>query len=233
MAGLGLDVEAREAAADPEHESAIALYNRLRLHKEWIDLPRLQWTATEVLESDAPSDPRVAGYLLELAYPTPHLEEVDKAATATGVDAALIYAVMKKESNFKPAAVSAVGATGLMQLMPGTAGMMARATGVPAEPLTDAAVNIRLGAEYIASLQRDIAAKAAKPGPQEDEHDALTRAVLHCYNAGPGNYAKWRKLYPTADATLLTDLIPNEENEEFGKRVFKYYQIYRWRLEKE
>jgi soluble lytic murein transglycosylase len=172
----------------------------------------------------------VVRYLLEQAYPTPFSADVDLAAKESGVDPALIYAVMKKESNFKEYAESGVGAVGLMQLTPATASMMANAHGLPRSPLTDSKVNVRLGAAYLASLQNELGPKAAPPGPQEDQHDALIRSVLHCYNGGPGNYAKWRSLYPGADATLLADLVPNEENEGFAKRVWKYYLIYRWRL---
>ncbi|MDQ3023450.1 MAG: lytic transglycosylase domain-containing protein, partial [bacterium] len=232
LAGLGLGVEATEAASmmNGDQQSQILHYNILRFHQDWYDLPRLQWEATELLEGGRLTDARVLDYALEQAYPTPHKEIVDKVAKSTGVDSALIYAVMKKESNFKPDAVSGVGATGLMQLMPGTARMMANSRGLKAAPLTDPEVNIPLGAAYLDNLQDELAGKIAPPGPGESEHDALIRAVLHSYNAGPGNYAKWRGLYPNSDAVLLADLIPNEENEEFGKRVWKYYLIYKWRL---
>lgn len=49
------------------------------------------------------------------------LPTVQRAAAHYGVPEALIWAVMKIESNFYPEVVSNKGAQGLMQLMPGTA----------------------------------------------------------------------------------------------------------------
>lgn len=231
LAGLGLDKEATEAAKDSGvGDSPIIVYAAARSQADYDRIYNLQWTATETLESGKVTDPAVVRFLLEQAYPTPYKDDVELAAKESGVDPALIYAVMKKESNFKAFAKSQVGAMGLMQLMPATAAMMAKSRGLPGAPLDDAKTNIRLGAAYLASLKNELGAKAAPPGPGEDQHDALIRAVLHCYNGGPGNYAKWRSLYPSANATLLADLVPNEENEGFAKRVWKYYLIYRWRL---
>jgi soluble lytic murein transglycosylase-like protein len=46
---------------------------------------------------------------------------VETAAASTSVSAELIRSVMRQESAFRPCAVSAKGAMGLMQLIPGTA----------------------------------------------------------------------------------------------------------------
>jgi soluble lytic murein transglycosylase-like protein len=48
-------------------------------------------------------------------------DAIQRAATATGLDAGLIHAVVRAESGYNPKAVSPKGAGGLMQLMPGTA----------------------------------------------------------------------------------------------------------------
>jgi soluble lytic murein transglycosylase-like protein len=86
------------------------------------------------------------------------------AATSYNVDPALVKAVVAAESNIVPRAVSAVGAKGLMQLMPQTARAMGvRRPFVPRE-------NIRVGVRYLRSLL--------------DRFDELDH-VLAAYNAGP------------------------------------------------
>lgn len=75
--------------------------------------------------------------------------EIAAAAASTGVDIALLRAVIHAESAFNPMALSNKGAQGLMQLMPGTAGDL----GV--NDAFDASQNIYGGARYLAQLLKD------------------------------------------------------------------------------
>jgi soluble lytic murein transglycosylase-like protein len=76
-------------------------------------------------------------------------DEIAAAAASTGVDIALLRAIIHAESAFNPMAISNKGAQGLMQLMPGTAGDLGVADAF------DAAQNIDGGARYLAQLLKD------------------------------------------------------------------------------
>jgi soluble lytic murein transglycosylase-like protein len=74
---------------------------------------------------------------------------LDREARRTGLEPALLYAVAKVESDFRPQVVSSAGARGVMQIMPATArGVF----GVDPDRLFDAATNIQLGARFLAKL---------------------------------------------------------------------------------
>jgi soluble lytic murein transglycosylase-like protein len=90
---------------------------------------------------------------------------IQAAAEKYGLPTPLLRAVMAVESNFDPAAVSQKGATGLMQLMPGTARDLA------VDDLYDPAQNIEGGARYLRRLQ--------------DQFGNDLETVLAAYNAGP------------------------------------------------
>ncbi len=126
--------------------------------------------------------------------------------------------MIKKETNFRPDSVSWAGAQGLMQLMPDTARWLNNryGLGLNLDRIMEPAVNIRLGTAYLKSLQDDLG-------------ESNVRAVIHAYNGGPGNYRRWKARYPV-DQILFTDLVPNEENEIFAKKVIKYYKVYDWLL---
>jgi len=90
---------------------------------------------------------------------------VSRYARLSGLSPALIYAVIRCESNFEPDAVSKAGARGLMQLMPGTAAEM----GVTR--IFDPAQNIAGGTQYLMKMMELF--KGDK------------RLALAGYNAGP------------------------------------------------
>ena len=139
------------------------------------------------------------------------------------VDRALIYALMRQESAFNPRAKSRAGARGLMQLMPRTAGYVARDRryrhGAKRRSLFEPEVNLTLGQKYIEILLGDSMIGG----------DLSLFAAA--WNGGPGNLNKWRRQTNyLGDALFFMESIPSRETRNFVERVFTNLWIYRSRL---
>lgn len=106
----------------------------------------------------------------------PFAATVQRAATYYQLPAALIWAVIKVESDFRYRAVSRAGARGLMQLMPRTA----KAIGLR-DPL-DPEQNILGGAYYLRHLA--------------NRFDGDIFYTLAAYNAGPGTVRRYGGIPP-------------------------------------
>ena len=65
-----------------------------------------------------------------LYYPYSYRQTIETNAARYGVDPLLVAAVIRVESKYKPDAVSAKGALGLMQIMPSTADWIATQVGI-------------------------------------------------------------------------------------------------------
>ena len=65
------------------------------------------------------------------SYPYLYRSQIEHCAAAYGLDPLWVAAIVRTESSFDPAAVSPVGARGLMQLMPATAQWLAQRCGEP------------------------------------------------------------------------------------------------------
>lgn len=133
------------------------------------------------------------------------------------VDRALVYAIMRRESSFNPDARNGSGASGLMQLMPGTARAMA-GRAVPEAKLIDPETNVTLGQKYIRHLLADA-----------NVNGNLIRLAA-AYNAGPGNVAKWQRQAQDEDPLLFIESLPSRETRIFIETILTDFWIYRMRL---
>lgn len=217
FAGMGLSSNAEEAyAAQGQADSQLLAYFRIANAEPLMSLPSVQWRATEVLESGVVNETALLDYMLAKSFPRPFDEIVNPLAQEFRVPDALMYAVMKKESNFKADDISWAGAEGLMQIMPESAKWLNErySLGVDLTKLRDPKQNLRLGAANLRSMYDQLG------------NDNI-RGVIIAHNKGAGNYKKWIARYGS-DPVLISELVPNEENEGFIKRVYRYYLIYSW-----
>ena len=113
----------------------------------------------------------------------PYADAVAHAANQTNIDPALLHAVIKTESAYNTKAISARGARGLMQLMPGIVKQFNVSN--PENP----GQNILAGAKYLRELQ--IMFKGD------------IRLTLAAYNAGPGAVLKYGSHIPPFNETRL------------------------------
>lgn len=157
---------------------------------------------------------------LTMAYPRPFWDTVVEAARAHGADPVLLVSLMRRESRFDPAARSAVGAVGLLQIMPYTAEALAERAGVGdvlaggvddaelAEPRVNVAVAARLNADLLTLF------------------DGARLPVIASYNAGEERAGGWWAAARGLREDFFVDGIPYTETRNFAREVLANYAAY-------
>lgn len=157
-------------------------------------------------------------YLVEAGYPVIR-------ADAASPEPALVHALIRQESTFNPTIVSSAGARGLMQLMPGTAQLVAGKLGIKkhqtAKLTADPQYNIRLGSAYITEMI--------------ERYGGSYVLAVASYNAGPNRVSQWLNVYgdpraPGVDVVDWVEMIPIYETRNYVQRVMEGLLVYRARL---
>jgi soluble lytic murein transglycosylase len=155
---------------------------------------------------------------LALLYPRAFAAALETNAKARDVSPYLLWAIMRRESAFRPNLMSAANARGLMQLIPPTAASISKALREdppPADALFSPFINLKLSAWYLAQLQARFA------------HPVLVAAA---YNAGPPAAARWAKTFGELPTDLFVEAIPYRETRAYVKQVvadiYNYQQLY-------
>ncbi|MFC7442869.1 lytic transglycosylase domain-containing protein [Laceyella putida] len=158
----------------------------------------------------------VTPWLDRLIYPLKYEHLILNSAEATGADPFLVMAIIRAESQFQPEEESAVGAQGLMQLMPETLDWMIQRGGFsPAlrEYIRDPAINIHMGSWYISYLTK--------------RYNGNKVAVMAAYNCGHNRVTRWLNQGVWDGTRQGAARIPIKETREYVYRVSFYYQKYK------
>jgi soluble lytic murein transglycosylase-like protein len=154
--------------------------------------------------------------LLTSLYPIPPYEPRGGYA----VDRAVVLAFARQESRFQSAALSRVGARGVMQIMPTTAAVITGDRSLARRNrarLDDPVYSMTLGQDYLRDLL--------------DRQGGNLFSVAAGYNAGPGNISRWMSLHQEMnDCLVFIESLPAAETRNYIKRVMVNLWMYRMRL---
>jgi soluble lytic murein transglycosylase len=160
------------------------------------------------------------GFAFEVyAFPTNGIP--DYRMVGPPVDRSVVYSIARQESAFNPRAVSPAKAMGLMQVLPGTARMVAKKFGLSFDAkrlLSDAAYNAQIG--------------TAELGDRLQDYRGSYILTFCAYNAGPGRVRQWLSRYgdprdADADPIDWVERIPIAETRNYVQRVIENMQVYR------
>lgn len=115
-----------------------------------------------------------------LSFQTKHkiAHSIYQASSQTGLSENLLFELIKKESSFRPNAISPMGARGLTQLMPSTAKHFCN---LALSEIHDIEKNISCGAQYLSLMLKDF--------------NGDLQLALVAYNTGPAPIHKIQKKY--------------------------------------
>lgn len=156
---------------------------------------------------------------LTVSYPLAYESTLAPQAQELGLNLSWVYGLIRSESVFRPDAVSAAGALGLMQLMPATGQHVAARLGLVLdgrEALLNPQTNLTVGSSHLGTLLKRF-----------DGSELLATAA---YNAGSQRVRAWLPESGTLPADIWVDSIPYWETRSYVRNVLSAAVIFDWRL---
>lgn len=151
----------------------------------------------------------------QVLFPKPYHQIVSKYAQEFSVDENLIYAVMKCESGFDPAATSSVPAMGLMQITPDTfdwiSSKLPDGEEYTVDQLYQPEVAIYYGTFFLSYLLDEF---------------GHTQVALSAYHAGRGITNQWLEDPQYSGDGETLDVIPYPDTSQYVDSVLGTYRVY-------
>jgi len=148
-------------------------------------------------------------------FPLAFESEFSEKSKTYDISKAFAMAIARRESSFMVDAVSPVGATGLMQLMPSTAKYLAKQT-VSRDTLFQVDDNLEYGVQYLRYLM--------------DKLNNNPVLVSASYNAGWRKVLEWLPDNNVLPVDIWIENIPYKETRSYVKAVLAYQYIYAQQL---
>ena len=164
----------------------------------------------------------IAGKLwdhLEERFPLAYKDLFDRYTSGKDIPQSYAMAIARQESAWNPKVRSPVGASGLMQIMPGTATHTVKMFNIPGysspSQLLEPETNINIGTSYLQYVY------------QQFGNNRIFASAA--YNAGPGRVRTWLgNSAGRIDAVAFVESIPFSETRGYVKNVLAYDAYYRY-----
>jgi soluble lytic murein transglycosylase len=144
----------------------------------------------------------------EMFYPADYYSVIDRECRRYNLDLSWVLSLIRQESSFNPRALSSANAHGLMQLLPSTAGQVARQMKLRRPTplrLFEPELNIRLGTRHFSDLLK--------------KFDGQMEMTLASYNAGADRVTVWTSEGGFADNAEFVENIPFTETRNYVKII--------------
>lgn len=158
------------------------------------------------------ADSQPEEWMYRMVFPRIFAYEISLACGEFGLSEPLFFGLVRSESFFDPVVSSSKGAIGLTQLMPSTAGDVARKLKLSDYDLEDSTTNLRIGAFYLEEQIRLF--------------DGSVIEGLFSYNAGRKRVLNWKDVSTGMPKDLFLEVLPFAETREYGRKVSSAATMY-------